>query len=217
MRSPRRPKDLAREAVFQLDRLSAHENLFRPWRRPISGTVERIWHLNLLFDVGRLILGRSRYDARVAERCAEESTHGENVQNATDDRNAPSDALGEEWTVEGEEESTGAGDEHDREIEDARVGRCYQVTVAVKLVAAGEELPLSRDSLSWSHLYSHLTVALRMIYRATPLGVCLDLKMKNFPRFDSLERRHVVEAVKANTQNHFRAEEETLSFMASAR
>lgn len=79
MRSPRRAKDFARKAIFQLNRLSSHKNLFRPRWWPIGGTVESIWHLNLLLDVGRLVLRRSRNDAGIAERCSEEGTHGENV------------------------------------------------------------------------------------------------------------------------------------------
>jgi hypothetical protein len=77
MGSSRWPKDFTGEAVFQLHRLSLDEYLFRSRRRPISGTVERVWHLNLFLYVSSLVLARPRYDTRIAERCPEQRTHGE--------------------------------------------------------------------------------------------------------------------------------------------
>lgn len=82
------PEDFAREAIFQLHGLSPHEDFFRSRRRSIGGRVESVRDLNLLFDVSCLVLRCSRDDARIAERRPKERAHGENVQNAADDRNA---------------------------------------------------------------------------------------------------------------------------------
>lgn len=109
-------KDFASEAIFQLDSLSSHENLFRTWWRSICGAVQRVGNFDLLLDVGCLVLRCPRNDAGIAEGCAEESTHREKVQNAADDRNAQRDALRQERAVESKEESAGAGDEHNSQI-----------------------------------------------------------------------------------------------------
>lgn len=156
VRGPWRSEYFAGEAVFQLHGLAPHENLFRSWGRSICRAVQRVGHLDLLFDVGSLVLGCPRDDSGVAERRPQERAHREQVEDAADDGNADCDALCQEGAVESEEEPARAGDEHDGEIKDARVGRRHQVTVAIEFVSAGKHLPFSHDSLSWCHFYGHL-------------------------------------------------------------
>lgn len=99
MRSSRWSENFTREAVFQLHRLTLDEDLLGAGRRPIGRTVERIWHFDLLLDVGGLVLGSPRNDARIAERCAEERAHREHKQDAADDWNGRRYPLCQERTA----------------------------------------------------------------------------------------------------------------------
>lgn len=152
VRGPRRPEDFAREAVLELHRLALDEDLLGAGRRPVRRRVERVWHFDLLLDVGRFVLGGPRDDARIAERRAEQRAHGEHKQDAADDRDGRGDALRQKGTVEGEKQPTGSGDEHYGKVKHPRIGGSHKVTVAVELVSTSKDFPLFRRFLTGCHL-----------------------------------------------------------------
>lgn len=182
VRCARRPKDLASKAIFQLNRLTPHEDLFRPGRRSVGGTVECIWHLDLFLNIRCFVLWCPRNDAGIAKWCAQQWTHCENIQNAADDWNAQCDAFRQERAVEDEKQSACAGDEHNGEIKDARIGRRDQQTVAIEFISARKQLPLSHDSLSRCHLYSHLLNASLDDWRKSRVFLYLSLHVLSSTR-----------------------------------
>lgn len=55
------------------------------------------------------------------------------------------------YSLEGEEQRAGEGDEEHGEVEDARVRRRHQIPIAVELIAAREHFPFPCDPRTWRH------------------------------------------------------------------
>ena len=97
-----------------------HLDFFRPRRRSIC-LPGPVWLLDLPFNVFRFGVCCPRDDSGVGKASFEEVGEDKDEEDGADNRDDWRDPLGEEGTVEGEEEAGGADDQEKGDIEDARL------------------------------------------------------------------------------------------------
>lgn len=86
--------------IQQAKRPCAHHT--HPHPHPHSFRVLEL--TNLLFNIGSLIVGGSRYDARIREGCAQQGAHREEIQHGSHDGNNWINARRQKWAAAKEAE-----------------------------------------------------------------------------------------------------------------